>query len=732
MAGQPSGAQVSDQELEEGELPEQAADDAPSVPKLPQDGAQPAQRVRAGKKARKRKENATQSAAAAGFVDVYGPQGAASVTVHPGEGPIRLSDAQNLLLWVLGEGTNPRWCFVKNKPLVKRVVLLALHGLDAELYQESKALLPSFGELLGEPIELQARNATLVPAQTVHSLFSVPQTKKRKREEAALVIVPDGAQQRAQQAEQATQGLDRAAATASPGARLEGKAGAAAESTPAADGVGTRLLEEAGHPNTAAAAGSDVAACPASAPGNAAGAEGAAGTPAPKRQRLRPGGDVATSGTSPAGPEAKEQRSAASHAALDQEEDPPGLQAPKFACPGRAPPQAPKFASLAAPPPVALRRVLRPFPPSHYVMTLEEMRQHGYPLPEVNEAGEMVCPEGFVATQPCGGAPKHDMVALDCEMCITEAGFELTRATVIDKTGQVLLDELVVPDRPITDYNTRYSGITEEMLSGVTTRLPDVQQKLLAVVSAETLLVTHSGENDLQALRVIHANMLDTSVMFPHPRGLPYKSALRVLASRHLLRTIQRESHDPVEDAKAAMDLALLKIERGPSYGAGSSESGDKLMEVLTQHGRRCTLVDSQAALNRLVAGNCSAVVAEGDEAVWQGVAKEAGKPGCDLVWGQPEPSALYQSPELAAQRAAVLRVWDSRLAQLWAGLEQGSLVVVIAGQGDTLYTRYLQEQKYRRQQGLDGMPAWTPACEEVLARANMQAVRGLCFAAVK
>ena len=29
------------------------------------------------------------------------------------------------------------------------------------------------------------------------------------------------------------------------------------------------------------------------------------------------------------------------------------------------------------------------------------------------------------------------------------------------------------------------------------------------------------------------------------------------------------------------------------------------------------------------------AVVADGDEAVWQGVAKEAGKPGCDLVWGQ-------------------------------------------------------------------------------------------------
>jgi hypothetical protein len=45
------------------------------------------------------------------------------------------------------------------------------------------------------------------------------------------------------------------------------------------------------------------------------------------------------------------------------------------------------------------------------VLSLDELQEHGYPLPRFDEAqGEMVCPEGFVATRatkgevvPCAG-----------------------------------------------------------------------------------------------------------------------------------------------------------------------------------------------------------------------------------------------------------------------------------------------------------------------------------------
>lgn len=67
------------------------------------------------------------------------------------------------------------------------------------------------------------------------------------------------------------------------------------------------------------------------------------------------------------------------------------------------------------------------------------------------------------------------------------------------------------------------------------------------------------------ALKISHDLVIDTAVMYKHPRGGSYKSALRVLAKRFLSREIQLSGsgHDSIEDARAAMELALLKIRNG-------------------------------------------------------------------------------------------------------------------------------------------------------------------------
>ncbi|XP_037758018.1 RNA exonuclease 1 homolog isoform X1 [Chelonia mydas] len=172
--------------------------------------------------------------------------------------------------------------------------------------------------------------------------------------------------------------------------------------------------------------------------------------------------------------------------------------------------------------------------------------------------------EGFVKTFikliPADG--NHGVFALDCEMCYTTQGLELTRVTVVDSNLQVAYDTLVKPDNEIIDYNTRFSGVTEEDLKNITSSIRDVQAILLNLFSADTILIGHSLENDLFALKLIHNTVVDTAVVFPHRLGLPHKRALRNLMADYLRRIIQDDvgGHDSSEDAAACMELMLWKV----------------------------------------------------------------------------------------------------------------------------------------------------------------------------
>jgi len=290
----------------------------------------------------------------------------------------------------------------------------------------------------------------------------------------------------------------------------------------------------------------------------------------------------------------------------------------------------PPLASTAA---ADLLRLEMPHPPSHYLLTPAQMVDMEYPVPEFAIESEptddadasspnrpkpnpvkkpkpkLVLPPGFVATQPSGSgvanAPHLTMCAIDCEMCFvggptggsldgkngsktdpkasktSAAGgskrLALTRASVCGPDGSVVYDKLVRPDEPITDYNTAHSGITPEIMRGVRTRLEDVQRDLLRLIAAETILIGHSLENDLKRLKMAHARCVDTVALYPHPRGPPFRAKLASLVERHLGRKIQEGTHDSVADARATMELALLKFHRGPSFaeiGGGGAGGG--------------------------------------------------------------------------------------------------------------------------------------------------------------
>ncbi|KAK3090176.1 hypothetical protein FSP39_009745 [Pinctada imbricata] len=182
----------------------------------------------------------------------------------------------------------------------------------------------------------------------------------------------------------------------------------------------------------------------------------------------------------------------------------------------------------------------------------------------VHETNKWENLSGFMKTIPCSPSLDGDygVYAMDCEMVYTQGGIELARVTVIDQDNASVYETLVRPDRKVIDYNTRFSGITMEDMRDVRTSLRDVQAVLLSLFTDKTILVGHSLESDLFAVKLIHNTVVDTSVVFPHRLGPPYKRALKTLMAEYLKKIIQDdvEGHDSREDAVACMDLMRWRV----------------------------------------------------------------------------------------------------------------------------------------------------------------------------
>ena len=289
----------------------------------------------------------------------------------------------------------------------------------------------------------------------------------------------------------------------------------------------------------------------------------------------------------------------------------------------------------------------------------------------------------------------YPMFALDCEMVLTGQGLELARISLVNEAYQCVYDTLVKPENPILDYKTQFSGITKETLEGVLTTLADVHRRLGELLPQKCILVGHSLESDLHALKMAHPYVIDTSCLFqPSPPSLS-KPKLSVLTKKFLDYDIQTssEGHNSIEDAVACMKLVQRKMEDWKGMVVSCRRSQSILTEVAAR-GRSVGIVDRAGITNLFGSRTLKHHVRSDGEAV-----KKAAEviSSCELTFLQlhaMEDHLKGPDPDSEVAMAAAAEELDASVLHIVSGCPGNTLVVVVCGSSNIREVRRLQQAR--------------------------------------
>ena len=212
------------------------------------------------------------------------------------------------------------------------------------------------------------------------------------------------------------------------------------------------------------------------------------------------------------------------------------------------------------------------------LLTKEQLKEFSE-LPEKNE-----------------NSPKETIIAIDAEMIDTKLGSELARLSATNIKGETILDHFFKPIGEVIDYKTAFSGITEETLKDCQTSSADGIKILSEIADRSTIIIGHSLENDLRALKLIHYRCIDTAILYMEKKRKP---SLAMIYQKFIGKPFRQsmDGHDSAEDARAAAELAQFAIKEPISSVPEPPKLPSFLTELLNNQ-KKVTLVDRKNRVN--------------------------------------------------------------------------------------------------------------------------------------
>jgi PAB-dependent poly(A)-specific ribonuclease subunit 2 len=178
------------------------------------------------------------------------------------------------------------------------------------------------------------------------------------------------------------------------------------------------------------------------------------------------------------------------------------------------------------------------------------------------------------------------------KVTIRETRHAVARISILDgrtkegRVGSVIVDDHVLPNEPVCDYLTRFSGIVAQDLHPKQSRhhlIPSrsAYWKLRCLVERGCVFVGHGLAQDFWTANVpIPSSQIIDTLDIYHKPAQRYIS-LRFLVNFVLKHDVQQDVHDSVEDAMSALELYRKAIEL--------KENGtfDQVLDELYEYGQK-------------------------------------------------------------------------------------------------------------------------------------------------